>query len=302
MNSESFTENEKFETMLRNYFEADVAFPVSAETNVFSDILSLFGIFRGEVVISAFDNEQLAGDLQSRGFSPVFADIDPRSFVMSASEIMRHLSSETVCVIFSHKFGLCCPIEEISASLREKGILILEDARDALGSVRFCGGLLRAGSAGDAAVAKIGGLTVVVFKNAPKNIALSPADFEFDVSEAVSALLSNESSVERRQMAAQRYKLLFGEKGLLRFVKIPKVPENGIHVYTSYAVRCERKDELAEFLRSRGTETKSDFSAACGFANAELAANTVLTLPPCAEEEEQVRTAEEITSFYRGNE
>lgn len=70
------------------------------------------------------------------GATPVFADIDPRTFNIDPGEIERKIKAdpEIKAIIPVHFAGLPCDMEAISGIARKRGIIIIEDGCHALGA------------------------------------------------------------------------------------------------------------------------------------------------------------------------
>jgi dTDP-4-amino-4,6-dideoxygalactose transaminase len=69
------------------------------------------------------------------GLEPVFADVDPVSFNMTADSIERVLTPRTVAVVPTHLWGLPCDMREILALAAKKRIRVIEDCAHALGAL-----------------------------------------------------------------------------------------------------------------------------------------------------------------------
>ncbi|HET9888643.1 MAG TPA: DegT/DnrJ/EryC1/StrS family aminotransferase [bacterium] len=62
-----------------------------------------------------------------QGAIPVFADVDPRTWNVTAQTIERCLSTKTKAIIVSHLFGNPCDMKPILALAQRKGIPVIED-------------------------------------------------------------------------------------------------------------------------------------------------------------------------------
>lgn len=121
---------------------------------------------------------------------------------------------------------------------------------------------------------------------------------------------------EERRLVAERYRLLFGEKGLLDVVTPPAEDAGNRHVYHQYVVRVKDRDELQKFLDERGIVTRvyyplplhlQDCFSSAGYKKgdfpvSEMLSDEVLALPIFPEllPEEQERVVKEIAAFYAG--
>ena len=68
------------------------------------------------------------------GATPVFADIDPVSWCVSAESIERCLTPRTKAVVVVDLYGALPDMEAIEALARQRGIAVIEDAAQSLGA------------------------------------------------------------------------------------------------------------------------------------------------------------------------
>jgi perosamine synthetase len=111
-------------------------------------ILAAMGIGPGdEVIVPAFTWVATANVVLYTGATPVFADVDPKTYNIKPDEIARHLSSKTKAIIVVHLFGLCADMNAIR-DVTPSHVKIIEDAACAAGASyqNIC-----AGGLGDAA-------------------------------------------------------------------------------------------------------------------------------------------------------
>ncbi len=79
---------------------------------------------------------------------PVFADVNPRSMVLDPRAVERCITPRTRAVIAVHLAGMPCPLDELQALCRQRGIVLIEDCSQAYWA-EYHGGLV--GSIGDLA-------------------------------------------------------------------------------------------------------------------------------------------------------
>ncbi|MCR4666093.1 MAG: DegT/DnrJ/EryC1/StrS family aminotransferase [Desulfovibrio sp.] len=84
-----------------------------------------------------------------KGGRPVWADIDRKTRVVTAESIEKVLTEKTKAVVVVHLYGYVADMPEIVALCRERGILLIEDTAQAIGSTLRG---QRAGSFGDMAI------------------------------------------------------------------------------------------------------------------------------------------------------
>ncbi len=87
-----------------------------------------------EVVVPAFTFFATAGAAWNAGFRPVFADVDPHTFNVTAEAIEPHLTERTRAIIPVHLFGQMAEMDPIQALADARGIQVIEDAAQALGA------------------------------------------------------------------------------------------------------------------------------------------------------------------------
>jgi dTDP-3-amino-3,4,6-trideoxy-alpha-D-glucose transaminase len=83
-----------------------------------------------EVVVPSFTFYASAEAIGPTGATPVFCDIDPDTFCVTAQTVKQALTPRTKAVIAVHLFGNLAPIAEIEAL----GVPVIEDAAQAAGS------------------------------------------------------------------------------------------------------------------------------------------------------------------------
>lgn len=75
-----------------------------------------------------------ANCLAYNGFTPRFADIDSRTFNVTADSLRKAMDNKTAVLIPVHFAGQACDMEGIAALARERNIPVIEDAAHAIGS------------------------------------------------------------------------------------------------------------------------------------------------------------------------
>src|SRR5262249_50740081 len=88
----------------------------------------------GEVIFPALTFWVMPEMARVAGLTPVFADVDPASFNMTAAGLARAITPRTVAVVPTHLWGLPCDMDEITAIARAHGLAVIEDCAHALGA------------------------------------------------------------------------------------------------------------------------------------------------------------------------
>ncbi len=137
-----------FEAAFAHRHDVAHALAVTSCTTGLHLALTALGVGPGdEVVVPAFTWVATANVVLHCGATPVFADVDPRTYNLDPNDLAGRLSERTRAVIPVHLFGLCADMDAIRAVLPED-VLVLEDAACAAGATyrgRSAGALGNAG-------------------------------------------------------------------------------------------------------------------------------------------------------------
>ncbi|MEA2383963.1 MAG: hypothetical protein QOH72_3934, partial [Solirubrobacteraceae bacterium] len=134
-----------FEREWADYCGAAHAIGVGNGTDALTIALRAMGVGPGdEVVVPSFTFYASAEAIPPTGATPVFCDVDPETFCVTADTVRAALTPRTKAVVAVHLFGNVAPVAEIEAL----GVPVLEDAAQAAGSLSPAG---RPGALGTAA-------------------------------------------------------------------------------------------------------------------------------------------------------
>jgi dTDP-3-amino-3,4,6-trideoxy-alpha-D-glucose transaminase len=134
-----------FEREFADYCGATHAIGVANGTEALTIALRAMGVGPGdEVVVPSFTFYASAEAIPPTGATPVFCDIDPDTYCVTAETVRAALTPRTKAVIAVHLFGNVAPVAEIEAL----GVPVLEDAAQAAGTRSQAG---RPGALGAAA-------------------------------------------------------------------------------------------------------------------------------------------------------
>jgi dTDP-4-amino-4,6-dideoxygalactose transaminase len=134
-----------FEHEFAAYCGAGHAVGVANGTEAITIALRAIGVGPGdEVIVPSFTFYASAEAIPATGATPVFCDIDPHTYCVTADTVRAALTPRTKAVIAVHLFGNVAPVAEIEAL----GVPVLEDAAQAAGSTSPDG---RPGALGTAA-------------------------------------------------------------------------------------------------------------------------------------------------------
>ena len=140
---------QQFEKAFAAFCETKHAVGVGNGTDALLLALKALGIGRGdEVIVPANSFVATAAGVVHAGATPVFVDIDPRTYNIDVNQIENHISPQTKAIIPVHLYGQPADISPVLELAKLYGLKVIEDAAQAHGAL-YHG--RRAGSMGDAA-------------------------------------------------------------------------------------------------------------------------------------------------------
>jgi dTDP-4-amino-4,6-dideoxygalactose transaminase len=272
-------EVEQFENELAGYLGVDHVVGVANGTDAITIALRALGVGPGDdVVVPSFTFYATAEAVVTAGARPVFCDIDPDTFCVTAETVERALTPAARAVVAVHLFGTPAPMDELQELARARGLVLLEDAAQATGAQL---GGRRVGAFGDAA-------TFSFFPS--KNLfclgdggAIATGDG--DVASRARLLrlhgsrdkeiyqeVGYNSRLDALQAAVLRVGLTrldgwnaaraalaraYAQEGLGELVELPRHPDGAEPAPHMYVVKSDRREQIARALGSEGIETRA---------------------------------------------
>jgi perosamine synthetase len=125
----------EFEHLLANFHDAPRALAVSNGTVALQLALAALGIGPGnEVIVPTLTFAATASAVIHAGATPVFADVNPVTWVMGAEQVESVLTERTSAIIPVHLYGYPCPMPEILVLAKARNLKVIEDAAEAFGA------------------------------------------------------------------------------------------------------------------------------------------------------------------------
>ena len=309
----------KFEEEFASYSGAKLGMGVNSGTSALHLALLAADIGPGDEVITVpFTFVATVSAIHYAGATPVFVDVDPKTFNMDPAGLEAAITPRTRAILPVHLHGQTAEMDPILAIARKHGLLVIEDAAQAHGA-EYRG--QRAGSLGDMACFSFypgknlgaygeGGMVVTDNPDYARKIRMlrdwgaekryhhELKGFNYRLEGIQGAVLRVklrhlERWTEARRAAAARYDKLLEGSG----VPTPTALPHNRHVYHVYAIRTPKRQAWQEALQARGVATGihypipvhllpafSDLGYERGdFPHAERLAAEVLSLPMFAE-------------------
>jgi len=125
----------RFERALADAVGALHCAAVSSGTAGLHLCMHLAGVGAGdEVITSPYSFVASANCAIYEGASPVFADIDPRTFNLDPAAVDAAITARTKAVVAVDIYGYPCELDELRATCDGHGLSLIEDACEALGA------------------------------------------------------------------------------------------------------------------------------------------------------------------------
>ena len=251
-----------FEEEFARYLGVRHCVGVANGTDALTIALRAVGVRPGDdVVLPSFTFYATAEAAVTAGARPVFCDVDPATFCVTAETVGSVITSRTRAIVPVHLFGNVAPVDE----LEQFGVPIVEDAAQAAGAA-YRG--RRAGSLGTAATFSFfpsknlpclgdGGAVVtddgdvaalarrLRFHGSEDKRTFTEVGYNSRLDEMQAAVLrlllpDLDDWNARRRSAAEAYARL----GLGAHAELPVAVDGAEHVYHLYVVRNERLEGI----------------------------------------------------------
>ncbi len=269
-----------FERDFAAYCQTKHAIGVSSGTDALLEALMVLDVGVGdEVIVPAYSFFATAGVVTRLGAVPVFVDIDLSDYNIDPQLIEAKITPRTKAIMPVHLYGQCAPINAINAIAEARGIPVVEDAAQAVGSEyhgRRAGTIgtigcfsffpsKNLGAFGDAGAVTTNDDALAVKLVDYRVHGMRPkyyhhavgGNFRIDALQAAMLHIKLpllESWHEGRRRNAAIYRSAFADAGMGERVILPEELPGRRHIYNQYIVRFPEgravRDRVLEHLKS----------------------------------------------------
>jgi len=268
-------EVQALEKEVPRYLDCGFGVGVASGTDALILALRVCGIGPGdEVLCPSFTYIATADSVSLLGATPVFVDIEPKTFTMDVHKIEERITPRTKAIIPVHLYGQATDMDPILEIARRRNLLVIEDNAQAIGAAykgKYAAtigdiGCLsffpskNLGACGD------GGMVVTNSEAFAKRLRSLRAHgsvkkyfseeqgWNSRLDEIQAAILRVklrhlDSWSEGRRANAARYDALLKT---IPGVVVPVVADWGTHVFHQYTIRVPRRDHVQKVLAERG--------------------------------------------------
>lgn len=125
----------EFEEVVAERVGAAHAVAVSSCTTALHLALLVLDVGPGdEVIVPSMSYIASANAVRYAGATPVFAEVDPRTFNLDPDDVERRIGPRTRAIMLVHQIGTPCDIDHFVEIGERRGVRVFEDAACALGS------------------------------------------------------------------------------------------------------------------------------------------------------------------------
>ncbi|MGL4943276.1 MAG: DegT/DnrJ/EryC1/StrS family aminotransferase [Thermoguttaceae bacterium] len=123
------------EEQIAAYCQAEHAIGCASGSDAILLALMAAGVEAGdEVICPSFTFFATASAITRLGATPIFADIDPDSFLISTGDVADKITHKTRAIIPVHLFGQMADMMTINRLACEHGVVVIEDAAQSIGA------------------------------------------------------------------------------------------------------------------------------------------------------------------------
>lgn len=328
----------EFEENYARYFGVKHCIGVANGTDAIYIVLKMLGIGEDDEVITAgISWISTSETITQAGATPVFVDVDPKTFTINPSLIEEKITSKTKAIIPVHIYGQSADLNPIIEICKKYNLLLIEDCAQAhfaeynnqyvgtfgiASTFSFYPGK-NLGAYGDAgAIITNDDLLAEKCRMYASHGALTK---HHHLMEGINSRLDGLQAAilnvklpkihdwNKKRLANAMYysKLLSG----INEIVLPSIRDNSFHIFHVFCLRVENRDELQHYLKENGIETAIHYPVALpnmpayqyrgynpqDFPVATTYQDQILSLPmfPELTKEQMDYVAQKIKEFYK---
>ncbi len=236
--------------------------------------LHALGIGQGdEVITTPYTFYATAEAIARVGATPVFADIEPRTYCLDPEAVARRIGPATKAILPVHIFGHPADMPAIMELARANDLLVVEDCAQAFGARHAAGEIA---TFGDAATFSFfptknfpgmgdGGMVVcrdedlaervrrLRFHGSKDKVVFDEVGYNSRLDDLQAAIIRVfYPHLDRWNAARAEAAAAYEAAGLGDLVTTPAVADGATHIYHLYMVRHPKRDDLREALAADG--------------------------------------------------
>ncbi|UDQ99180.1 DegT/DnrJ/EryC1/StrS family aminotransferase [Lentisphaerota bacterium WC36G] len=272
---------EKLEEEIAEYCQTPGSVGVSSGSDALIIALMAENVGVGdEVITTPFTFFATAGAICRVGATPVFVDIDPKTFNINPELIEEKITNKTKAIMPVHLFGQPCDMNPIMEIANKYNLVVIEDACQAIGTEykgRRVGSIgdygafsffpsKNLGCFGDGGIVSVRDEEKIQRMKIFRNHGMDPkyyhkyigGNFRIDALQA--AILSIklrhlDDWSAQRSVNAEEYNQLFANSKIADKITLPyKADYTTRHIYNQYSILVKngKRDELKDYLWANG--------------------------------------------------
>ncbi len=326
----------ELEVKMASYCGVRWAIGVASGTDALLLSLMALDIKTGdEVITTPYTFFSTVSSITRLGATPVFVDIDPKTFNIDSTKIEEKITPRTKAIIPVHLFGQTADMDTILKLARKHSVAVIEDAAQATGATHNG---LTAGSMGDLGILSFypsknlgayGDAGMVLTNNEKLAEKVSLLRVHGSKTQYYHSMIGTNSRLDTLQAAILLVKLKYIDQWNKRRREIahlydrdlqnspvtcPYVCKQNDSIYTYYVIRTKDRDALKDYLTDAGIGTAIYYPLPMhrqecfrylnyrkgSMPRAEEASREALAIPiyPEMTEEQRKYTVENVKKFF----
>ena len=267
-----------FEEEVAAFHRVKHGIAVNSGTDGIRIMMDAAGIGTGdEVITTAFTFVASTETIVQTGATPVFVDIDPKTFNIDPSKIEAAITPRTKAIMPIHLFGQICDIDAVCAIAKKHNLIVLEDAAQAIGNEHngtpagnfgIAGALSfyvtkNLGAAGDGGMIITNDDEIAEKCKSIRVHGMGRERYYYDYLGYTSRLDEIQAAIMRIKLRRQKdWNKRRAELASIYLdslkdadVQLPITSPGNNHTYHQFAILCPRRDALQTHLKEKGVDS-----------------------------------------------